>query len=90
MTSLLLAFLSMLTLGYFASRGLLRTGLFPQSGTGLVMVHAVTAAVLVVLVLLIKLPSGGYSHASFLPTIFAQAVLFAIDRARNRLPQPRT
>lgn len=75
-----------LALSYLASRIMLRLPIFPATAAGLPLVHAASALVIIILIIIIKYQADGFSASTPLKIGLAQLVWFITDRLRGRHP----
>lgn len=82
----LASFILLLSICYFVSRVLLRSGLFPASKQGLWLVHAVSAGGLLALVVLVKFWTPGFGSKTLIEIAICQLIWFGYDHFRGRQP----
>ncbi|MEO0061594.1 MAG: hypothetical protein RLZZ08_154 [Pseudomonadota bacterium] len=82
-----MSFLSAVALAYFISRAVLRVPLFSGNAIGLIQAHAVAAAALIGLTIVLKYPVGAFLKGTVPEVIVIQAALFGLDIARGIKPR---
>jgi hypothetical protein len=83
----LMSFLSAVALAYFISRAVLRLPLFSGSTIGLAQAHALAAAVLIGLTIMLKYPVGAFLKGAVPEVMLIQAALLGLDMARGIKPR---